>query len=57
MHEFNYSDVHGFGMVYAHSICIHLSGSGPYEHVNPIALLSPLGTFHFGTHTVHFEMD
>ena len=53
----NYSDVHGYGTVYAQSISIYLSGDGQYEHVNPIALLSPFGTLHFGIHTVHFMMD
>ena len=57
MQEFKYSDVHGYGTVYTHSICIYLSGDSPYEHVNPLALLSPFGTFHFGIHTVHFTMD
>ena len=57
MYEFNYTDVHGYGTVYAHRIHIYLYGSGLYEHVNPIALLGTYGTFHFGIHTVHFIMD
>jgi len=59
MVEFRYSDTHGYGTVYAHSISIYLyeSDEYKYQHVNPIALLSPFGTFHFGIHTVRFQID
>ncbi|KKL57030.1 hypothetical protein LCGC14_2239480 [marine sediment metagenome] len=52
-----YSDVNGYGTVHAHSIAIYVYSPEYGGPINPIALLSPFRTYHFGTNRVLFQID
>ena len=52
-----YSDTNGYGTVHAHSISIYVYDPLYQGPINPVALLSPFGTYHFGMNRVLFQMD
>ena len=56
MQTINYIDINGYGMVHAFEISISLLGYRSDRPVNPIALLSVYGVYHFGSNRVSFQM-
>ena len=57
MKTIEYSDLTGHGVVQANTISIYVYGNVRDEPVNPIIMIGPLGTFHFGTNRVLFVLE
>ena len=57
MATLEYSDLNGYGMVHAPMISIYLFNALGDTPINPICMVSPFGTFHFGTNIALFGME